>query len=166
MGPGKPFVPSFPEGPTGPGGPYGQESTRDINCVIGFLVVTWWTSAGTSTHSWSSRSSRSSSTLISSLALKKIVIFRLHITCTLALNCNHFNPKIQYETLVWWATHDTDEFSILCTASIHLPEVQADPADQWNPCVPSVLSHQFLQPHPCHHEDLEVPGSNKTIKNS
>lgn len=100
MGPGKPFDPSFPEGPTGPGGPYSQESTRDINCVIGFLVVAWWTSAGTSTHSWSSRSSRSSSTLISSLALKKIVIFRLHITCTLALNCNHFNPKIQYETLM------------------------------------------------------------------
>lgn len=71
MGPGKPFAPSFPEGPTGPGGPYSQL----INYVIGFLVVAWWTSAGTVTHSWSSRSSRSSSTLISSLALKKYLVF-------------------------------------------------------------------------------------------
>lgn len=72
MGPGRPFAPSFPEGPTGPGGPYSQKSTRDIVCVIRFLVVAWWTFAGTDTHSRSSRSSRSSSTLISSLTLKRL----------------------------------------------------------------------------------------------
>lgn len=52
----------------------------------------------------------------------------------------------------------------VCTASIHLPEVQVDPADQWNPCVPSVLSHHLPHSHPCHLEVLEVPGRNKTIK--
>lgn len=73
MGPGKPFAPSFPEGPTGPGGPYrqGDEDSKDIRFVTGFMVAVWGTSVSTGTYSWSSRSSRSSSTLISSLALKK-----------------------------------------------------------------------------------------------
>lgn len=72
IGPGKPFVPSFPEGPTGPGGPYsrGKKSTEDLYFVIGFMVVLWWTPVGTRTHSWSGRPGSSSSTLISSLALK------------------------------------------------------------------------------------------------
>lgn len=69
MGPGKPFAPSFPEGPTGPGGPYSQ-GDKDVCFVTGFMVAVWWTSVSTGTHSWSSRSSGSSSTLISSLALK------------------------------------------------------------------------------------------------
>lgn len=139
MGPGKPFVPSFPEGPTGPGGPYSRrkKSTEDLYFVIGFMVVLWWTPVGTRTHSWSGRPGRSSSTLISSLALK-MVIFRHDSSFILVCNCMHY--------------------------SIHLPEVREDPADQWNLDVPSVLSHQILHPHPCHHEALEVPGSNKTIR--
>lgn len=89
MGPGKPFAPSFPEGPTGPGGPYRRrKKSTDLYFVIGFMVVLWWTPVGTRTHSWSGRPGRSSSTLISSLALKKwsyldmtVVLFWFVIVC-------------------------------------------------------------------------------------